>query len=78
MGNYGKKGGTSANAGRTSSTYEAVMPDGTVVRKRSFHVHQDDALVGCFEHNGKWHVSGVTDRVQNWGGQRFIPAKRTK
>jgi hypothetical protein len=73
---YGKKGGTSANAGRTAAVYEATLPDGTVVKKRSFHIFTETAVLGCYEHNGKWAASGITDGPKDWGSQIFVDARR--
>ena len=39
-----------------SSTYEATLPDGTVVRKQSCDVHQDAAILGCYEYRAEWMV----------------------
>ena len=75
---YGKRGGTSTNAGKKASTYEAVLPDGRKVTKKSFHVHQDVALLGCFQLNGVWRFSGIAPdaaTIEAWG-QRFVEARR--
>lgn len=84
---YGKKGGTSVNVKKTATTYEAIAPDGTVFRKRSFRVKTDEAFIGIYEHEGKWYAAGVTDMEQDGhpiydvGGmvcrnQTAAPAKR--
>jgi hypothetical protein len=59
MSDYGKRGGTSANAGRKASTYVGTFPDGSMFRKRSFEVSTDEAHVGIYQHQGEWKVAGV-------------------
>lgn len=58
---YGKKGGTSVNAGRKAATYEVTFPDGTKARKRSFAVDTPTAWVGCYfsERESRWYSAGV-------------------
>lgn len=73
---FGRRGGTSANAGRRASKYEATLPDGTVVRKRSYQVHQDTAHLGCYQHEGKWYTSGVRAEPQDWPGQQWVECRR--
>jgi hypothetical protein len=43
----------------TSSTYEATLPDGTVVRKKSSDVHQETAILGCWEFRAKWFAGMI-------------------
>lgn len=76
MNAYGKRGGTSAVAGKKAVIYEATLPDGQVVRKRSFYVNQESAVLGCYQHDGKWYASGIVDSPKAWGGQSFVEAKR--
>ena len=73
---YGCKGGTSANAGKKAVTYEATLPDGNVVRKKSFQVDAPEAVLGCYEHQGAWYASGIAATPQRWSGQQFVPATR--
>ena len=71
---YGQKGGTSANYGRTASTYKATAPDGTVFRKRSYQIHEPQALIGAYEHEGKWYASGVATIGTQYSRQTMLPA----
>ena len=57
---YGKRGGTSVNAGRKATTYVATLPDGTIVRTCSYAIDADSAWIGAYEHAGQWHASGIT------------------
>lgn len=75
---FGKRGGTSPTAGATAAMYEGTLPDGSVARKKSFHLTCPDAFLGCFERGGKWMVSGVTEKPEDRPGQRFVAAKRVK
>ena len=70
------KNGIGANRDKKATTYEAVAPDGSKLKKKSFVVHSDTALMGVFKHGGKWMASGITDEEQDWGAQIFIPATR--
>ena len=45
------------------STYEATLPDGTVARKQSCDVHQDTAILGCWEYRAKWVVGLIYDQT---------------
>lgn len=77
MTDFGRRGGTGPTAGRVASTYEAELPDGRVVRKRSFHIHQPEALLGCYQDRaGNWHASGIVAEERDWGRQKFIVARR--
>lgn len=73
-----KKYGVGVTAGKKASTYEAIAPDGTKLKKKSFFIHNDTALMGAFEHNGSWMASGITLEKQNWINQIFLPAKKIK
>lgn len=86
--NYGKKGGTSATAGKTAATYEATLPNGRVVRAKSFKVQADAAFLAIYlgTHTGEWHVAGVVEKTTDdgrpifsggaVGSGRAIPARR--
>lgn len=83
--NYGKRGGTSVNAGKKRVVYEAVLPDGRTVRKGSFTVSSPRAFMGAYQLGGEWRVAGVADGVKDghpvYGGgvgmgQTVIPAWR--
>jgi hypothetical protein len=56
---YGRKGGTSATAGKKATTFLIDMPDGSTKRKRSYFVHDETALAPVFEHDGVWHTTGI-------------------
>lgn len=73
-----KKYGIGATRGKTASTFQAIAPDGNVLKKKSFHIHTDKALIGAFQHKGIWYASGVTDQVHDWGEQIFLPAEKIK
>ena len=59
MSNYGKRGGTSVNAGKKGTTYTATAPDGTILTKRSFQYHSERAYIAAYQHEGVWHAAGV-------------------
>lgn len=70
-----KKNGIGATSGKKATTYIANTPDGQVLVKRSFFIHTDEALMGAFKtDDGKWHASGITSEVQDWGSQIFLKA----
>lgn len=48
-------------SGKKATHYVANAPDGTVIHKKSFKVHSDVAVMGLYQHNGKWYAAGVTD-----------------
>ena len=62
---YGQKSGEGPTWGKKSATYEATLPDGQVVRKRSFYVFQDQAWLAIYQHDNKWHVAGVCERLED-------------
>lgn len=49
MSDFGKRGGTSKNAGKTAATYEATLPDGTKVTKRSYEIDTPEALLAVYQ-----------------------------
>ncbi len=71
-----KKYGTGATSGKKATTYMATAPNGEPLKKKSFFIHTDTALIGAFKHEGKWVATGVTDKIQDWGSQQFFEAKR--
>ena len=73
---YGKRGGTSATAGRKAVTYEAVLPDGEIVRKRSFFIDQEHCYLGCYLYNDRWHATVLT--VEPKGGSDIIFVSATR
>jgi hypothetical protein len=79
MSEYGKKGGTSANSGRTATTYTVTFPDGTTASKKSFHVHADKAFAGIFQDKGgEWIVAGIASEPKDWHGQTWVEAVAAK
>lgn len=79
---YGEKGGEGPTRGQTASVYELIAPDGSVHRKRSFHVHSDDVIGIGYTHQGKWYPNTVFDRsnIPEWGNEpeKWVPARRIK
>lgn len=76
---YGKRGGTSANAGKKAVTYEAILPGDKVVRKKSYHVHQPEAYLGCYRLDGEWRPGGIwANSSEVPEGQGFVTAKRVE
>jgi hypothetical protein len=79
---FGQRGGTSRNAGRKAVTYEALLPDGQMVRKTSFTVDQPVAVLGVYRHpdytdREVWCWSGIAPEPQDWwSGQTFVEARR--
>jgi hypothetical protein len=67
MNNYGKKGGTSATAGLKATWYEFETPDGEVLRRRSFHVDQGEAVAVASRHpEGGWSNGGIHPERPSW------------
>jgi hypothetical protein len=64
------------NKGKQAVTYQATLPDGTVLKKKSFNIKDDVALIAAIKLNGEWFATGVTDRVRDWGSQQFFRASR--
>jgi hypothetical protein len=63
----------------TSSTYEATLPDGTVVRTKSSNVHQETAMLGCWEFRAKWFAGLIyadSTTAPQGTGLTFVEAKR--
>lgn len=73
-----KKYGIGATSGKTTSVFQATAPDGTILKKKSFFIHTDTAFIGAFQFDGKYRASGVTDKIQDWGQQIFLEARRIK
>ena len=64
--NFGKRGGTSKNAGRTATSYTATLPDGRTIKKRSYQLDAPIVLAHCnyveepdIEHLRQPHVTVV-------------------
>jgi len=66
MSTYGKRGGEGPTRGKKSRTFEAVMPDGTVLRKRIFHSLTGDPYAYAYQHGGKWYIAAI--REDGWEG----------
>jgi len=77
---YGQRGGVGATRGRKSVLYEATLPNGKVVRKRSFFVDQEVAFLGTFQvSGGEWQPGGIFAEVKKMGDlYRFVEARRVK
>jgi len=56
---YGQKGGEGPTRGRKATTYTATAPDGSVLTKRSYFTSADTAVMGAYEHEGKWYAASV-------------------
>ena len=77
MGDYGKRGGTSKNAGKKASTYEATLPGGRVVRKRSFEFDTQEALLAYYGSDDDLRANCIctAEWAERWG-YRTVPAKK--
>jgi hypothetical protein len=77
---YGKRGGTSATAGRKSALYKATAPDGRVLTRRTFQTDAPEALMIMFRLNGVWYDQGVYDTAPAWMSATAIAvlARRVK
>ena len=76
---YGKKGGTSATAGKVASTYAATLPNGRAVQVRSFKVSAPEAWVICYPsiREGGWSVNTVRDVPHGWSATEVaVPATK--
>jgi hypothetical protein len=71
-----KKYGVGANTGKKATTYFAYAEDGTKLFKKSYIIHADDAYIGAYLFEGKWHASGVASTPQDWGSQVFLKAQK--
>jgi hypothetical protein len=65
---YGQKGGDGPNTGKKATIYEATLPDGSVGRKKSFHIDASDAFMSIYEHEGVWRLVGITNAVAEKDG----------
>lgn len=74
---YGKKGGTSATAGKTKAIYEAEAPDGSILRVGSFQVQSAEAYMHISCHGGAcWYGNGVRDVPEDWGCPAAVDGHR--
>ena len=74
---YGKRGGTSVNAGKKASTFRVVFPDGSVALKKSFEVHTPTAFAMIYQAIEGWQVSAIVAEPKlNWGNQQPTTATR--
>jgi len=76
---YGKKGGTSANAGRKATKYTVPMPDGRTLTKRVFQDCGASASALIYEHDGEWFLNTVvpTHNKPGWAASYTeVPAER--
>lgn len=74
---FGQRGGVGANRGRKAVLYEATLPDGTVIRKKSFQVDQEVAYLSTFQtSDDKWHPAGIYSEVRGWENYKFVEARR--
>lgn len=62
--------------GKKGSLYEAVAPDGSVLKKLSFSIHTKSALMGAYRSGDSWRASGIVANKVDWGEQIFIPARK--
>lgn len=60
---YGKRGGTSMNAGRVLSRYEATAPDGSELRKSTYNDPAPDMVMAIYYHDGRWYAASVLSRA---------------
>jgi hypothetical protein len=58
---YGRRGGTSATAGKQSATYIVHYPGGRSDRKRTFKAIQPWAIAAVYQNGGVWYCAGVYD-----------------
>lgn len=65
---YGKRGGTSATAGKRSAVYRWTYPDGTPGERRTFATDAPRAVAVCYQHAGKWYVAAVYPSRDDWRG----------
>jgi hypothetical protein len=75
MNGYGKKGGTGPTAGKSAKWYEFTTPEGDVLRRRSFHVDQPEA-VAIVSRDGTF--CGIHAERPHWAfeSQVTVPATR--
>ena len=73
----GKKGGTSATAGKKSATYIVELPDGTERQKRTFYAKEPVATAFIYEHESNWHIAAVRDDIpDNMRHYQTVTARR--
>lgn len=59
---WGKKGGTSPNAGKTAIKYRCTDPEGKQATKRVFAPAPYEQPVALYyQHGGVWHLNTVID-----------------
>lgn len=73
-----KKYGIGENIGKKATTWMATAPDGTLLKKKSYNVHEEPAFMATYQSEGKWIPSGVQKQKQDWGSQQWLPANLTK
>lgn len=61
MSDYGKRGGTSATAGKRRRTFAATAPDGSPLKAGSFQLQGKPGpfQMSSFQHDGKWYAGSV-------------------
>ncbi len=65
---YGKRGGTSATAGKRKSIYEGKAPDGSILHVASFHVDTPKAWMHISCQAGTcWYGNAVRPEPLDWG-----------
>ena len=74
-----KKNSIGPTANKKASLYTATAPDGSILKKRSFFIHTDNALMGAFYHNGKWIATGILGEAGEYAlNKQFLNAKKIK
>ena len=59
MADFGKRGGTSPTPGKRATTYTGTLPDGSTVLKRTFYVHDQEAVGMAYQHDGDWFLGAI-------------------
>lgn len=71
MSDYGKRGGTSKNAGRKASTYTATAPDGTILTKRSYEIDTPTAYMAAYNSHTGWSANSIVKKIDENGHPCF-------
>jgi hypothetical protein len=79
MSDYGKRGGSSPTAGKKASVYQATAPDGHLLRKATYKVSVDTAVLYAYQRLGEWHAAGVREK-RSWDMDHYtaLDARRIR
>ena len=75
---YGRKGGDGPNTGKVAAVYQAVLPDGTTLTKRTFTCTADTVIGTAYRYNDHITLQVWPDEPPADGDFGRLVAKRIK